>query len=261
MENSTKTYRINKEALTSGTAEAGQFSVAPARLVEVFGDDAFSEADGYKIDRELVFENNEGRVFRVYAYKATSMYEEGYPAPAEFWTQTAPFVFGVGCLACHSAKIGEFTSWLSGEILKTSEQDPEAFVVVMDPETHEEVSEITDRMVASVKSTLKKEDVDPLSSRETLIVGNVICQLVGAMVEMKKELDSSINKAVEESEPAPWEPDVDVVEEIPDLEMSRELAAEVIRNLRQLQAHASLSDEIAPLLEKAIILESNFYGS
>lgn len=76
-----------------GTSLQGYVSIAPARLVEIFGEP--DESDGYKVSGEYRFELN-GETFTLYDWKNTDLYEPGYGCPDAFWKSTNPYNFHVG---------------------------------------------------------------------------------------------------------------------------------------------------------------------
>jgi hypothetical protein len=81
--------KLDKPAPFMAAGRTGTLTIAPADMERTFGRPTWSihrrgGGDG-KVDREWEFQAEDGQVYRVYAYKATSIYANGYPTPAEFW--------------------------------------------------------------------------------------------------------------------------------------------------------------------------------
>ena len=73
-------YQVNPDASISGTSFHGTTIAATTKQLE----DAFGpshEGDGYKVSHEWDFEDDEGNVFTLYAWKDTYMYDPGYGMP------------------------------------------------------------------------------------------------------------------------------------------------------------------------------------
>jgi hypothetical protein len=79
---------------TCGTSKIDELFIEPAMLVKMFGPG--EESDGYKVSGEYVFTGPEGTVYTVYDYKSTSLYDDDYPTPEEFWSSTEPTYFSIG---------------------------------------------------------------------------------------------------------------------------------------------------------------------
>lgn len=109
-------FTINKNANLAGTHRVDTLCVSPQALANAFPDGACS-GDDYKVDREYVFENEDGCfVFAVYAYKATNLYDSDEPSPKEFWDRTETFEFSVGGRS--SQGVVAFKNWIEAEILR-----------------------------------------------------------------------------------------------------------------------------------------------
>lgn len=79
----------------SGSLQGYIKPVAPSLLVKLFGQP--EEADGYKVSGEYSFKNEEGKIFRLYDWKWTSLYHgEDEITPEEFWASDEPYEFHVG---------------------------------------------------------------------------------------------------------------------------------------------------------------------
>lgn len=100
-------FKLSQDADINGTHRQSEIRVAPARLIEVFGKPI--ECDGYKVSGEYVFENQEGDVFTLYDWKATTLYDpEWGVTPSDFWSQTCLRDFNIG----GHKFAGDFVDWL-----------------------------------------------------------------------------------------------------------------------------------------------------
>lgn len=89
-----------------GTSLKEHINVTYGTLVELFGEPV--ESDGYKVSCEWVFESDDGKVFTLYDWKATSLYDEGLPTVEEFRADKQAQTFHIGG---HSDAT-EFKNWL-----------------------------------------------------------------------------------------------------------------------------------------------------
>lgn len=84
-----------------GTSGANKYvDVAPADLVEVFGTP--DESDGFKVSGEYTFRTSCGSTITLYDWKSTSLYDEDYENPVEFWHSKEERTFNIG--ACTKGK-------------------------------------------------------------------------------------------------------------------------------------------------------------
>jgi hypothetical protein len=83
--------KLDKAAEFKAAGRTGTLTIAPADMERVFGKATWAihsrEGGDGKVDREWQFRAEDGQVYRVYAYKATSLYDSTYPAPTEFWSR------------------------------------------------------------------------------------------------------------------------------------------------------------------------------
>ena len=108
VENVSKAYQI------------GQIVLVARRLVDRFGPPG--EADGYKVSGQYRFEDARGRVYTVYDWKETSLYDDGLeegeesdvPTPEEFWANENPTTFQIG--GREECDVDAFKAWLSGQV-------------------------------------------------------------------------------------------------------------------------------------------------
>jgi hypothetical protein len=104
-------FKLNQDADITGTCRQSEITVAPARLIEKFGKPISS--DEYKVSGDYVFEDEDGFVFTVYDWKATTLYspEYGY-TPSHFWSLTTPMEFNIGG---HKSAF-DFVDWLKKQV-------------------------------------------------------------------------------------------------------------------------------------------------
>jgi hypothetical protein len=106
-------FKLNHEAKSTGTSLKSEVMVAPARLVEVFGEP--EEADGYKVSMLYTFEDEDGNVVTLYDWKATTLYDSGYgPHPTTFRKQELDHDFHIG--GKDPAVAQRFRAWLMKKV-------------------------------------------------------------------------------------------------------------------------------------------------
>lgn len=104
-------FKLNQDANISGTCRQSEIKVAPARLIEVFGQPV--ECDGYKVSGEYIFEDSDGSVFTLYDWKATTLYDPEYGVPVSlFWNDTTPTWFNIG----GRKSAIDFVDWLEKQV-------------------------------------------------------------------------------------------------------------------------------------------------
>jgi len=103
-------FKLSQDADTNGTHLQDHVVLAPAALIEKFGQP--QESDGYKVSGEYSFENEAGEVFTLYDWKWTDLYDsDGVPVD-EFWNSWTPIQFNIG----GKSLAFDFVTWLKGEI-------------------------------------------------------------------------------------------------------------------------------------------------
>ena len=146
---------------------------------------------------------------------------------------------------------------------------------------------------AAIERIIRAHSDKPLDEREVLIVGNVIAQIVGAMLVVEKDLSDRIDKAVEEPGPKAEiaipeivdamqrltasnvaacetaeesKPRVDPPAQPPAPQPTRSrttssyLLASAVSNLKILrEAQPKLAEEITPLIDGASLLREKLY--
>ena len=104
-------FKLSQDADTNGSHRQSEIYVSPAKLIEKFGEPV--ECDGYKVSGEYIFENDEGEVFTLYDWKATTLYCPDYGVtPSDFWARTIPVQFNIG----GKTNAFDFVGWLSREM-------------------------------------------------------------------------------------------------------------------------------------------------
>jgi len=103
-------FRLSQDADINGTHLQGHIMVAPAFLIEKFGQP--QKSDGYKVSGEYSFENEEGEVFTLYDWKCTELYDSYGTPVREFWNTWVPIQFNIG----GKSPAFDFITWLQGEV-------------------------------------------------------------------------------------------------------------------------------------------------
>lgn len=93
-------YTLSPAADTDGTYRCSTVMLVPKKVVEAFGPG--QGCDGYKISKRWVFACDD-RVFTLYDWKLTTLYEPDLWSPDEFWQLRKHFELHVGCNAGTSA--------------------------------------------------------------------------------------------------------------------------------------------------------------
>jgi hypothetical protein len=75
------------------TARVGHIEASPAELVWLFGKPL--KSDGYKTSGEFLFKIHD-RYITLYDWKATSLYDDSLPSPADFWKNEERVILNVG---------------------------------------------------------------------------------------------------------------------------------------------------------------------
>lgn len=105
-------FKLNHAADTIGTGYMGDIEVPPMALIRRFGPPD-QEGDGYKESGRYVFVDEAGEPFIVHDWKATSLWEEGYPTPEEFWSGEEPDEFFI---SSRGRNVSEFKQWLLSQL-------------------------------------------------------------------------------------------------------------------------------------------------
>ena len=75
------------------TARVGHIEASPAELIRLFGKPL--KSDGYKTSGEFLFKISD-RYITLYDWKATSLYDDSLPSPADYWSNEERVILNVG---------------------------------------------------------------------------------------------------------------------------------------------------------------------
>lgn len=100
-------FRLDNTVDTIGTGYMGEVEVPPALIVRRFGPPDRG-GDEYKESGRYVFIDEVGEPFVVHDWKATSLWEEGYPTPEQFWAREKPEEFFI---SSRDRDVSEFSRW------------------------------------------------------------------------------------------------------------------------------------------------------
>lgn len=101
-------FTLDPKRDSNGSHNIGYFEISPAQLVRVFGKP--QPADEYKVSGEYKFIDEGFRLYKIYDYKKTSLFEEGYITPEEFWKLETPQSFSLG--GFEASDVNAFKEWL-----------------------------------------------------------------------------------------------------------------------------------------------------
>lgn len=109
------TYKVDPDADISNTSRADDIEVSPVEVVRALGA-PHRRADAYKISGRYCFV--EGlRVFTVYDWKSTSLYDEKLPSPLAFWNSQSKVCLSIGS---NCEDVADFKRWLLEKVLTQS---------------------------------------------------------------------------------------------------------------------------------------------
>lgn len=97
------------------TARVGHIEASPAELVRLFGKPLGS--DGYKTSGEFLFKIYD-RYITLYDWKQTSLYDERYPSPKDFWANEERVILNVGSQHTETNDAG-YTVYLLLDLIQT----------------------------------------------------------------------------------------------------------------------------------------------
>lgn len=104
-------FVLAPEADISGTSLGGTIEIAPARLIELFGEP--EKGDEYKMSGLYIFKDWGDNIITLYDYKCTSLYDSSYLGPEELWSSDEPWDFHIGA---HTSEIAERFAAILSEI-------------------------------------------------------------------------------------------------------------------------------------------------
>ena len=111
-------FKLDDNASIHGTHLIAYVTMIPSELVKRFGEP--KESDGYKVSGEYVFTSDHGRVFTLYDWKSTNLYDDKDAiSPKELWASKEPFQFNIG--GNSTAGLSDFQDFLGARIT-TSDQ-------------------------------------------------------------------------------------------------------------------------------------------
>lgn len=110
------TYRINREADLSNTSWVEDLEVAPVELVRALGAPQRG-TDDHKVTGRYSFVEG-SRVFTVYDWKATALYDDRLPSPLDFWNSQRKEHFSLGS---NCKDVSGFRRWLLEKVLTGQE--------------------------------------------------------------------------------------------------------------------------------------------
>lgn len=95
------------------TARVGYIEASPAELVRLFGKPL--KSDGYKVSGEYLFKIWD-RYITLYDWKVTSLYDDRYPRPQDFWKNEERVILNVGS---HGTDDAGYTVYLLLDLIQT----------------------------------------------------------------------------------------------------------------------------------------------
>jgi hypothetical protein len=105
-------YKLDPSADISNTSLVEEVEVAPAKVVRALGA-PHRRMDEYKVSGLYSFVDGL-RVFTVYDWKATSLYDEDLPSPLAFWNCKSEVCLSIGS---NSDDVTDFKRWLLERVL------------------------------------------------------------------------------------------------------------------------------------------------
>jgi hypothetical protein len=105
-------YKLDPCADISNTSLVEEVEVAPAKVVRALGA-PHRRADAYKVSGLYSFVDGP-RVFTVYDWKATALYDEDLPSPLAFWNGQSKVCLSIGS---NSDDVTDFKRWLLERVL------------------------------------------------------------------------------------------------------------------------------------------------
>jgi hypothetical protein len=112
------TYKLNPNADINGTYKVATLQTTFGQLLAVFG--MPEESDGHKSSGDWLFSSDNGDVFTIYDWKATSLYDSSLPSVEEFRSSPNLVEFSVG----GQGDASEFLSWVSFKLSEEAKPAP-----------------------------------------------------------------------------------------------------------------------------------------
>ena len=104
-------FHLTPNADINGTHKIGEIHIRFLDLVTMFG--MPEESDGYKVSGEWRFTSDSGKVFTIYDWKRTHLYDSSLPSVEEFREYPEAQQFSVG--GHEMAGIGDFVRWVTNK--------------------------------------------------------------------------------------------------------------------------------------------------
>jgi len=150
-------------SLTAG--KAGTYAHIPFWVGKAFGEATFNcpNSSG-KVDREYVFQNEEGHIVTLYAYEATDLYEVDSPSPEDFWdNKETDFHFSIA--ASSVGHVQDFSDWADLKLAEWASSYTDAsheveFLVAMEDQTWDLVTLNVPSLL--VKGYYRSKDPQPI---------------------------------------------------------------------------------------------------
>jgi hypothetical protein len=103
-------FKLTPDAYSRDHGPVDDIVVPPARIVAEFGPAPPSTSDPRKISGEYKFTDESGRVFSLFDWKMTSLYDPNFPPPEYFWSREDDHVLEIG--AAKGVDVFAFKEWL-----------------------------------------------------------------------------------------------------------------------------------------------------
>lgn len=100
-------FRLDPTVDITGTSWASDIAIAPADVRRVFGP-VRRVTDSYKVSACYSFTDGD-RVFTLYDWKSTSLYQDDLPAPLLFWNSHDKTTFSIGS---DHEEVADFRAWV-----------------------------------------------------------------------------------------------------------------------------------------------------
>jgi hypothetical protein len=107
-------YRLDPTIDIGDTSWAADIRVAPADVLRTFGP-AKRQSDPCKVSACYSFTDG-SRVFTLYDWKATALYQQGLPSPLDFWTSDKKTILSIGS---DREEVAEFKAWVLERIFRS----------------------------------------------------------------------------------------------------------------------------------------------
>lgn len=109
-------YVLDPTAEIEGTAWAADLEAVPTQMIQRFGA-PHHRGDQFKISGQYIFVDDDHRVFTLYDWKATALFDTSCPSPLRFWNSNEVQNFAVGSLDDDAA---DFKRWLLEQLAESS---------------------------------------------------------------------------------------------------------------------------------------------